>query len=126
MDLMGWNSDYRYAIRGYAREKKGSAVMFFDLYEPEVRIKLVGKDGEVKELKGYPAEWAGRFGLSAFDRLNSDRLLDEGLWGLDEVGHLVDMHELPKYTHDDVAAIVREINDPPTIGPISDDSPQVT
>jgi len=126
MDLMGWNSDYRYGICGYAREKEGSVVMFFDLYEPEVRIKLVGKDGEAKELKGYPAEWAGRFGLSAFDRFNSDRLPDENLWGLDAVGQLVDMHELPKYTHDDVAAIVREINDPQTIGLISDDSLQVT
>jgi hypothetical protein len=36
------------------------------------------------------------------------------------------MHELPKYTHDDVAAIVREINDPQTTGLISDDSLQVT
>lgn len=108
-DLMGWNSDYGYRIRGYVRRHEGTAAMFFDLYEPEVRIRLVGEDGEVKTLKGFPAEWAGQFGLSAYNQFNSVRLPEEDLQGLDAPGHTVDLHEMPRYTHDDVAAIVQEI-----------------
>lgn len=111
MDLMGWNSEYRYCFRGYARERDGASAMFFDLYEPEVRIRLVEEDGTVKRLKGYPAEWAGKFGLSAYERFTNARLPDEGLCGLDAVGQPVDLHGLPTYTHDDVAAIVQEIGD---------------
>ena len=109
MDLMGWNSEYRYRIRGYVRRQDETAVMFFDLYEPEVRIRLAGEDGKVKKLKGFPSEWAGQFGLSAFDQFSSVRLPDEDLQGLDAPGHPVDLHEMPRYTHDDVAAIVQEI-----------------
>ena len=111
MDLMGWNREYRYCIRGYARRKEGTVAMFFDLYEPEVHIRLVGENGEVKKLKGYPAEWAGQFGLSACDLLNSNRLPEEGLPGLDVAGHPVDLHGLEQYTHDEVAALVREIGE---------------
>lgn len=109
MDLMGWNSEYSYRIRGYARRAEGTVAMFFDLYEPEVRIRLTGADGQKKSLKGFPAEWAGQFGLSAYHQFNSLRLPDEDLQGLDAPGHTVDLHELPRYTQDDVAAIVQEI-----------------
>ena len=84
--------------------------MFFDLYEPEVRIRLTGADGGVKNLKGYPAEWAGQFGLSACNLLTNGRLPEEGLWGLDALGQAVDLHELPRYSQEEVAAIIREIN----------------
>ena len=110
MDLMNWNREYGYRIRGYARWKEDAAVMFFDLYEPEVRIRLTGEDGGIKTLKGYPAEWAGQFGLSACSPLYSARLPDEGLLGLDAVGHPVDLHDLTRYTQEEVAAIVREIS----------------
>ena len=109
MDLMGWNSEYRYRLRGYVRRDEGAAAMFFDLYEPEVRVRLSDAGGQVKELKGFPSEWAGQFGLSAFERFNCARLPEDGLRGLDAPGHPVDLHELPRYTHDDVAAIVQEI-----------------
>lgn len=111
MDLMGWNSEYGYCLRGYLRRHEGTAAMFFDLYEPEVRIRLADEDGGVKKLKGFPAEWAGQFGLSAFDQFNSARLPDEDLRGLDAPGHLVDLHKLSRYTHDDVATIIQEIAD---------------
>ncbi len=111
MDLMDWNSEYRYCIRGYARETNIASVMFFDLCEPEVHIKRVGKDGKVKIQRGYPADWAGSFGLSAFDQFNSTRLPDEDLQGLDVMGYPVDLHALPRFTHDDVAAIIREISE---------------
>ena len=67
------------------------------------------ENGEVKKLIGFPSEWAGQFGLSAFEQFNSVRLPDEDLLGLDAPGQPVDLHELPRYTHDDVAAIVKEI-----------------
>ena len=110
-DLMGWNGDYGYCLRGYLRRYAETAAMFFDLYEPEVRISLTSEDGEVKRLKGFPAEWAGQFGLAAFAQFNSVRLPDENLQGLDAPGHPVDLHDLPRFTHDDVASIVREISD---------------
>jgi site-specific DNA recombinase len=109
MDLMGWNKDYRYCIRGYARENEGALAMFFDLYEPEARIRLAGEGGGVKELKGYPAEWAGRFGPHAFEQLNGGRLPDGSPRGLDAEVRMAEINELPKVTHDDVAAIEREI-----------------
>lgn len=109
MDLMGWNSDHRYFLRGYVRRDAGAAAMLFDLYEPEVRVRLTGEDGQARELKGFPSEWAGQFGLSAFEQFNNARLPERGLQGLDAPGQLVDLHELPRYTHDDVAAIVQEI-----------------
>ena len=62
MDLMGWNRGYRYCIRGYVRQSGNLSAMFFNLYETEVRIRLVEKDGSIKKLKGYPAEWAGSLG----------------------------------------------------------------
>ncbi len=128
MDLMGWNSEHRYRIRGYVRRHDETAAMFFDLYEPEVHIQLAGEGREVKKLKGFPAEWAGQFGLSTFDQFNSARLPDEDLQGLDAPGHLVDLHELLLYTHDDVAAIVQEITETvdasiPTV--VSDHSKEV-
>ena len=125
MDLMGWNSEYRYRIRGYVRRQDETAAMFFDLYEPEVRIRLADENGEVKKLIGFPSEWAGQFGLSAFDQFNSVRLPDEDLLGLDAPGQPVDLHALPRYTPDDVAAIVQEIVETATAESNPDDIGEV-
>jgi len=111
MDLMGWNRDYRYCIRGYARATDQLAVMFFDLYEPEVHIRLVEKAGTVRKLKGYPAEWAGTFGLSAYEQFNNTRMPEEDLLGLDAIGHPVDLHGIPPYTQEDVRTIVQKIKE---------------
>ena len=65
VQLMDWNSQYRYKLLGKLIESNGEKLFVFDLNSPEIFQRIVIKDGKprVTRTPVFPAEWQNQFGL---------------------------------------------------------------
>jgi len=65
MDLMNWNTDYRYKLLGKLVQSRGEYLFIFDLTSPEVYQRTISDDGKQKTSRTpvFPAEWQNQFGL---------------------------------------------------------------
>lgn len=65
MDLMNWNTDYRYKLLGKLIQSNNEYLFAFDLTSPEVFPSIVNENGQIKSSRTplFPAEWKNQFGL---------------------------------------------------------------
>ena len=83
-ELMGWDTEYRYRVKGIKKKNDSGEILLFDLKEPEIIIAtqrttkhatesadtLSGSEPLTtffgKSLIAYPAEWADNFGSNFY------------------------------------------------------------
>jgi len=83
-ELMGWDTEYRYRVKGIKKKNDSGEILLFDLKEPEIIIatqrstKHATETAETlsgseplttffgKSLIAYPAEWADNFGSNFY------------------------------------------------------------
>jgi len=65
MELMNWNTDYRYKLLGKLIQSNNEYLFAFDLTSPEVFQSTVNENGQMKSSRTplFPAEWKNQFGL---------------------------------------------------------------
>ena len=65
MELMDWNTNYRYKLLGKLIQSNNDYLFAFDLTSPEVFQSAVQENGKAKISRTpvFPAEWKNQFGL---------------------------------------------------------------
>jgi DNA invertase Pin-like site-specific DNA recombinase len=80
--LFGWNTEYKYRIRGVRRQKNDESLVIFNINETEV---FISQD----KIAAYPCDWANNFGNNYYCQTQAKELaiLDkEGEWKVQEEG----------------------------------------
>ena len=67
MNLMGWNSDYRYKVLGKLIRTKTDLLFVFDLTSAETYMRRNGKANENPRKAYYPEDWKNQFGVPVKD-----------------------------------------------------------
>ena len=65
VQLMDWNSQYRYKLLGKLIESNGEKLFVFDLNSPEIFQRIVLESGKQRASRTpvFPKEWQNQFGL---------------------------------------------------------------
>lgn len=79
-EIMGWNQDYRYRIRGIRRQNKDEMLLIFELNDTEVFIPNDQSEGNPEssqrnKIIAYPMIWADNFGLEYYRHAQMEELL---------------------------------------------------
>ena len=79
-ELMEWNTDYRYRIRGVRRQNQEEMILIFELNDTEVFIpNKATNNGDASTSKStivaYPLVWANNFGLEYYRHTQMEELL---------------------------------------------------
>jgi len=92
-DLMGWEPEYRYRIKGVKKRHESGDIVLFNLREPGIiipRIKMTDQNGAQnilqdtellnkaygKSIIAYPAEWADSFGSNFYEEHHPPELIN--------------------------------------------------
>ena len=67
MNLMGWNSDYRYKVLGKLIRTKTDLLFVFDLTSAETYMRRNAKANENPRKAYYPEDWKNQFGVPVKD-----------------------------------------------------------
>lgn len=132
-ELFGWNSDYRYRVRGIRRQKDAESVLLFDMRETEVfmpqKILLEEAvrdnpdfpvDGDMepvmpgtgKSILAYPSAWADNFGSNYYRHAQARELAGidvDGEWGITEEALPYSSSELNTTPSDELLQGIRKI-----------------
>lgn len=110
-EILGWNKDNRYRVRGVRRQREDEVILMFDLREIEMFIPIT-KDPDTgapvkqpfnvfdedttpmtsrgkKSLLAYPAQWAQGFGTEVYHHEQAREVVAidrDGQWGLNQSG----------------------------------------
>lgn len=110
-DILGWNKNHRYRVRGVRRQRDQETVLMFDLQEIEMFIPI-SKDPVTgatlkqpfelfdedttpmtsrskKSLLAYPAKWASSFGTGVYQHEQAREIVAidrDGQWGINQTG----------------------------------------
>lgn len=110
-ELFGWNTSYKYRVRGIRRRKDEQAILVFDMYDTEVfipkeslcevrctenssdrlaqSIQPVPVVNSQREIVAYPLPWGESFGMEYYRHAQARELaaIDrKGLWNVAEQG----------------------------------------
>ena len=69
IDLMEWNSDYRYKLLGKLIKSNGEYLFTFDLNSPEIYTRTLLENGKPKTSRTpvFPEQWKNQFGLPVME-----------------------------------------------------------
>lgn len=87
--LMGWNPNNRYKLLGKLISSNNQFLFIFDLDAPEVKIRTIDENGNVKRIKNpsYPADWQNQFGIPVTEhkgQLMINFFSDTAVFGLEK------------------------------------------
>jgi len=95
-DILGWNKNFRYRIRGVRRQKEDETVVIFDMRDTEVFISpnnLENNESNIdktnKDFIAFPQIWSYNFGNNYYRHEQSRELaaIDKnGMWNISEEG----------------------------------------
>ncbi|GHV00128.1 resolvase [Clostridia bacterium] len=84
-EICGWNTDYKYRVRGVRSKKDDESVIVFDMHDTEIFLpqgvfeeatnSTLDGIGAEKQVIAFPKEWSNDFGLE-FYRLQQSRELE--------------------------------------------------
>ena len=79
-ELMEWNTDYRYRIRGVRRQNQEEMILIFELNDTEVFIPNTATNNDDAStsrstIVAYPLVWANNFGLEYYRHTQMEELL---------------------------------------------------
>lgn len=110
-DMLGWNKNHRYRVRGVRRQRNQETILMFDLQEIEMFIPII-KDSEIgtavkhpfdlfdedtvpltsrskKSLLAYPVQWASGFGTGFYQHEQAREVVAidrDGQWNVNQSG----------------------------------------
>lgn len=110
-ELLNWNPDNRYRVRGVRRQRDNEIILMFDLHEFEMFIpfekdpetgKVIGQPFDIfdddttpmksrgkKSLLAYPAQWADGFGMDVYRHEQAREVVTidrDGQWNIGQSG----------------------------------------
>jgi len=96
-ELFGWNTDYKYRVRGIRQQEDEEAVMLFDMCETEVFIpKNIMENNSDKPIAhtqnkviAYPPRWTCNFGNNYYRHAQARELAafaKDGIWDISNQG----------------------------------------
>lgn len=110
-ELFGWNTSYKYRVRGIRRQKEEQAILVFDMHDTEVfiptedvvksknseethdraaqRIQPVPVVNAQREIVAYPLPWGDSFGMEYYRHAQARELAaidQKGLWNIADKG----------------------------------------
>lgn len=130
--MFGWNTDYKYRVRGVRRQKDAESVILFDMRETEVfmpqtiLLEEAIKDGESplnenvepvmpntkKSFMAYPSAWADNFGSNYYRHAQARELATidiDGAWQITEEAQPFSNMELNVTPADELISGIQDI-----------------
>lgn len=132
-ELFGWNTEYKYRVRGIRRQKDDEMLMIFDMNETEIFIsqneitseedetspnEQLPKDlkpftnGPKKDIMAYPTTWANNFGNNYYSQTQARELIflsDENEWKVKEEGKPYLQSDLKVTSSDEIHQNIQKI-----------------
>ncbi len=132
-EILGWNKEHRYRVRGVRRQRDDETILMFDLHEIEMFIPITTDpetgaqvkqpfdifDEETKpmtsrgkkSLLAYPAQWANGFGTGVYQHEQAREVVAfdrDGKWGVSQPGTPYHTENEPKQSSPET--LVEKIN----------------
>lgn len=126
-ELLGWNTAYKYRVRGIKREKDNEKLIIFDLTETELFIsqntteqeehKSQIKDiepfttGRNNDIVAYPRGWEDTFGRNYYTLAQAKEieLLSKSEWKSTQEGKIYSTHNLNVTSEDEICSEIETL-----------------
>lgn len=122
-EILGWDSQYKYRVRGVKRQKEDEQLIIFDLTEPELFIsqeknctsKKILEDiepftyGKNNNILAYPNNWDKNFGNNFYQQIQTKILENIDNWNSQEEGNIYKTHTLQVTSADDINAAIKTL-----------------
>lgn len=127
-EIFGWNTDYRYRVRGVRRQKGSDSLLIFDMREIEIFTRDMETGGywdcdaqllatgPNKDMIMYPQAWSDNFGSNYYRHAQARELAaidHDGMWNVTVAGQSYnDGPDLQISDPEEIAVIIKQlIND---------------
>lgn len=129
-ELFGWNTEYKYRVRGIRKQKYDEVLMVFDMNETEVFIsqneitsdeydseELLKElkpftNGPNKDIVAYPANWANTFGANYYRQAQAREIMllkEDNEWKSKEQGTPYLKPDLEVTSSDEIQLNIKKI-----------------
>lgn len=121
-EMLGWDSKYKYRVRGIKYQKQEEQFIIFDLAEPELFISQK-KDiidtkpvlenikpftyGKNNDILAYPNSWEQNFGNNFYEQIQIKEIENIDDWKSQDEGNLYKTHNLQVTSEDDVNSEIK-------------------